>query len=201
MDKQRALQILAPRYALITEIFLSAWARWWANPERPVLFRGRTRPTLIHNYIMLDGIPKLKQVPGVLVNERYETAFVLFDDLLVGRFKKGDANGLSTNIPTGTALAFTDPEEDLNLFGLPDVARVDFCYCLNALETKIDTIKIVSRDRDTINWCETIYDARADQGPAPVPTLPVSPLPLPPADEGLRVPASNIEEKVSKEGE
>lgn len=192
-DQNRVQELLRPHEEAIIQPFMRAWDRWLKNPERPVLYR-RTRACLVHNYTMLDAIPGLP-AHGIKVVERqaHETALFLVADELVFRYKKGNANGLSSNIGTQAALDFNDPNESLDLFDLPDICRVDVAYRLNDLETLFADVLIVARDNDRVLWSYSIMPRAAAAGD---PTqLPVEPQQPPSADSGIRLPEADEEAK------
>src|SRR5208283_738092 len=141
--------LIRPREPVITRIMLAAWSRWWKNPERAQLFR-RTRACLIHNYAMIDVSTAFTGDRGIRVIPGQETSYMLVENRLIFRFKKGDVNGLSSNIETQASLAFVEPE--LPLLELPDVARVDVAYVVNPLETLIQSLLVVARDGDRALW-------------------------------------------------
>lgn len=177
--------LLAPREGAITQVVLDAWGRWWRNPERPTLYR-RTRACLVHNYIMNAAPAAFTADRGVHLIQRQETIYFLIERRLLMRFKKGDEQGLSSNIETQASLAFVDPTEPL--IDLPDVARVDIAYVLNQLETVVHQVAVVARDGDRKVWSYPLY-ARDDRA-ATVP-LPVRPLAPAPADSVVRLPPSD----------
>lgn len=171
---------------------MTHYTRWLVNPERPVLYR-RVRAGLIHNYMMLDAIPGMaSERIKVIERPAYETALFLLDDELVFRFKKGDAEGMSSNIGTQAALDYNDPNECLSLFGLPDLIRVDVSYSLNELETQLGDVMVVARDNDRVAWSFSILMREADVAPEPINTDPKQP---PAADTGMRVPAEEADER------
>jgi hypothetical protein len=183
-DKDQVRQQLERRHPLFVEVVMTAWDRWQRNPERAQLYR-RSRSCLMHNYMMLHAVPLMQADDGTYVKERHETALFFMDQKLVVRFKKGDVKGLSSNIGTQAALAFNDPNENLELFDLPDVARVDVAYVLNDLETKIQDILIVAREDERVLWS---YSILQDTATGTLPSIGTNPAAPPPADSGIRVP-------------
>ena len=190
-DKALVQTLFADHHAAVSGVVVRAWARWLLNPERPVLYR-RVRAGLVHNYMMLDAIPGLAG-DRIKVIERpaYETALFLLDDACVFRFKKGDSEGLTSNIGTQAALDYNDPNESLSMFGLPDVMRVDVSYSLNDLHTQLRDVMVVARDNDRVAWSFSLLPGQSETLPAPIDVDPKQP---PAADSGMRVPMEELEE-------
>lgn len=83
--------------------------------------------------------------------ERRDESFGFFvNDDVFFRIKKADRSGLTSNVPTQTALAFHDPEK--NLFGFQPIQRVEVVYQLNPLETEVADVTIVARDGAKVAW-------------------------------------------------
>lgn len=194
-DQSRVQQLIDPHAAEIVATYQRAWDRWWQNPERPELYR-RTRACLIHNYVMCDAIVGM-EARGIVVKERQETALFLVNDELVFRFKKGDESGRTSNIETQCVLDFIDPNENLALFGLPDLCRVDVAYVLNDLETKIHDVLVVARNNDAVIWSYSIMRRGEGAAGLAIP-LQIDPHQPPAADSRMRVPGSDKE--VEKQG-
>ena len=196
-DKARVQELFADHQEVVAAVVARAWTRWLDNSERSVLYR-RVRAGLIHNYMMLDAIPGLaSERIKVIERPAYETALFLLDDELVFRFKKGDAEGQSSNIGTQAALDYNDPNECLSLFGLPDIGRVDVSYSLNKLETQLGDVMVVARDNDRVAWSFSILMRKADVAPQPISTEPKQP---PAADTGLRIPVDEAAERQVRVG-
>lgn len=183
--KSHVENLLRSREPALVNLMLGGWARWWANPERAILYR-RSRATLVHNYMMIDAPAALGADPGIRLVPGQETIYFVVDQALVFRLKMGDSAGLSSNKETQTSLAFVDPQEMLP--GLPDVGRVDVVYVLNQLETLIDRILVVARDCDRISWDYPIYPRAVAAADTPI--LGVQPRPPAPADNVVRLPAA-----------
>ena len=91
----------------------------------------------------------------------------LIRDTVLFRFKKADGTGRSSNVTTQLALAFHDHDQDL--FGLPEVQRVEVVYKLNRLETQIVDICVVARNGDQIAWEYSLLGAGEATVPLPMP--------------------------------
>lgn len=194
-NKPQVQSLLRPREQVITEVVLTAWDRWWNNPER-IELNKRSRATLIHNYMMIRATPAFSDDPRIHPIAGQETTYFVVDQQLVFRLKKGDGKGLSRNVETQTALAFVDPQGTLP--GLPDVGRVDIAYVLNPFETLVERILVVARDGDTIPWFYPIYPKAAALA---TPILAIQPPPPKPADNVVRLPAADPKKKETSKTE
>ncbi|MDH5753394.1 MAG: hypothetical protein OEZ59_13370, partial [Deltaproteobacteria bacterium] len=137
--------ILAPYETYLQEVFHSAFSDWWELPNRSRLFR-RTRATYIHNAAVNHAMDRLGNLPTVDILPRHETAYFVFDNKVLLRFKKADELWNSSNIETQTAISYHDPQETIS--GLPNIERVEVAYRLNRLETQIAQIMVIARGKD-----------------------------------------------------
>ena len=128
-----------------------AWSDWRELPlGGRLLFPGRTRACLVHDFMVQHAIAAWTGDRAVRVIRRDETAkFVVADQVLL-RFKKADDRGLGSNIPTQASLDFTEQQHDLP--GIPNVHKVEVVYVLNRLQTQIDRVVVVARDGDAVLW-------------------------------------------------
>ena len=109
-----------------------------------------------------------------------QTIKLIFQGILVARFKKGDGNKLSQNIATQAALAFANPEGEIP--GLPQATKVEFIWLANEIQTQLEHVLVVARDKNRLLWDYEI-ESRED-GSAVVP-LPAAPPPGDLDDEEL----------------
>lgn len=95
-------------------------------------------------------IAQLAGKQGVHIERRDESFGFFVNDDVFFRIKKADRGGLTSNVPTQSALAFHDPEK--NLFGFRPIQRVEIVYQLNPLETEVADVAIVARDGAKVAW-------------------------------------------------
>jgi hypothetical protein len=176
--------VLSAREDVLVQVILDAWES--SAPDRARHEFKRTHRCIVHDHAIRGARAKLLGQPGVHMYEKHETAYLLFDDAVVVRIKKGDQNGLGRNNHTQASFAFTSADaEPWELpIGLPDVQRADVVYLLNEFETKIEAILVTGRDGNKVLWNYPLYPRRS----MPVAVLPS--LPKPPVDPAgvLRVP-------------
>lgn len=151
----------------IVSAILGAWKDWLASDYNGVWRCKRSRANFVWEQIIERASNALLGHDAVHVIHGHETMKFLVRDIVLFRFKKADETGRSSNIATQLALAFHDHEQDL--FGLPDVQRVEVVYKLNRLETQIDDICVVARNGDQIAWEYSLLDAGEAAVPLPLP--------------------------------
>jgi hypothetical protein len=134
-----------------------AWEDWLASDRNGVWRYKRSRANFVWEQIIERANNALLGHDAVHVIDGHETMKFLVRDTVLFRFKKADESGRSSNVATQLALAFHDHDEDL--FGLPEVQRVEIVYKLNRLETQIDDICVVARNGDQIAWDYSLLDA------------------------------------------
>lgn len=144
-----------------------AWDDWLASDFNGVWRCKRSRANFVWEQIIERANNALIDHDAVHVIEGHETMKFLIRDTVLFRFKKADGTGRSSNVATQLALAFHDHEQDL--FGLPEVQRVEVVYKLNRLETQIDDICVVARNGDQIAWEYSLLGAGEAAVPLPIP--------------------------------
>ena len=144
-----------------------AWEDWLASDFNGVWRCKRSRANFVWEQIIERANNALLDHDAVHLIDGHETMKFLVRDIVLFRFKKADETGRSSNVATQLALAFHDHEQDL--FGLPEVQRVEVVYKLNRLETQIDDICVVARNGDQIAWEYSLLDAGEAAVPLPLP--------------------------------
>ncbi len=165
----------------IVAAVLGAWDDWIASPYLGVWRCKRSRANFVWEQIIDRAHVAFAEKPSVQVIDGQETFKFLIEDSVLFRFKKGDDAGVTANIPTQIALAFHDHEQ--NLFGLPEVYRIEVVYQLNMLETEVVDVIVVARDGDAIAWSYSLLDS----GEGVVPLLMPAPSEEPPAKPAVRL--------------
>lgn len=146
-----------------------AWSDWMASDHLGVWRCKRSRANFVWEQIVERAYTALSDHDTVHVIDGHETMKFLVQDAVLFRFKKADDSGRTANVATQLALAFHDHEQ--NLFGLPEVLRVEVVYKLNKLETSIQDICVVARDGDQVAWEYSLLDADDVVEPLPMPAL------------------------------
>ncbi|MFO1431280.1 MAG: hypothetical protein U1F76_14245 [Candidatus Competibacteraceae bacterium] len=151
---------LQPYQDKLRWIIHTAWQDWLNCPYRGQFLYPRTRASMVWEWIVQHAEDVLAADPGidVIKRKREQTVWFLVDNQVLLRFKQGDEHGLSSNFPTQAALAFHDPQ--VNLPGMPEVARVEVVYVLNFLKTAIASIQVVARNNNHIAWAYEIPDVK-----------------------------------------
>jgi hypothetical protein len=151
----------------IVRAILEAWDDWLESDHIGVWRCKRSRANFVWEQIIDRVQSALLDHDAVHVIDGNETMKFLVQDEVLFRFKKADVTGRSSNVSTQLALAFHDHEQDL--FGLPEVQRVEVVYKLNRLETQIEDVNVVARNGDLIAWEYSLLDAGEAVVPLPMP--------------------------------
>lgn len=165
----------------IVAAVLGAWDDWIASPYLGVWRCKRNRANFVWEQIIDRAHFAFAEEPGVQIIDGQETFKFLVEGSVLFRFKKGDDAGVTANIPTQIALAFHDHEQ--NLFGLPEVYRIEVVYQLNMLETEVVDVLVVARDGNAIAWSYSLLDSGEGVVPLPMP----APSEEPPAKLAVRL--------------
>lgn len=99
--------------------------------------------------------------------DRDGTVYFTLEDRLMFRFKKADRELFSSNIPTGVALLFHDPEADL--FGFRGFQRIEAVYVPNSNNTRVVWAGLVARTSSFVIWK---HELRLPASGAQIRTLP-----------------------------
>lgn len=161
---QPVLSVFADRLRAVLDRAMDDWLNF---PHRSELIYARTRANYIFDRIVRhaliefdgDGASTVKALPEA------QTVKFLFRDSVVARFKKGNAQGVGSNIETQAVLDFVDPQ---GMFaGIPEVHRVEIVYQLNVLGTGYAEVAVVARDRKTRVWSFPLDGPSAEIIPLP----------------------------------
>lgn len=170
-DEDIVREVLRPYEDTIFKLVHAAWDDWRALfLGGRLLFPGRARACLVHDFIVQRAITAWADDNAVRVLRQDETAKFVVNNRVLLRFKKADDRGLGSNIATQASLNFTDQEQELP--GIPDAHKIEIVYVLNRFQTQIDRVVVVARDRDERLW---------DYALAPAQTAAIISLPLAPS--------------------
>jgi hypothetical protein len=158
-DIDRVKRVMESREPTLYEIQAGGWEGWKRSSEYGRCRRLGTRASIVWERATDLAIEAYSADPTVKVLHHYDTYSYIFDDEVLGRFKKGNEDGLTANYPTPLNLAYH--ENDLDLFGYHELDRVEFVYKLNRFQTEIIGAFVVGRDGDDIAWS---YEMRRGRG-------------------------------------
>lgn len=154
--KSAILSVLSPHLSAIRQVVEEGWSEWQGLDQvrrrqkmAPLLY-PRTVANYVFDSIARAALAKFQGIPGVYLQSKSQTFKVIINGQVCARFKKGDDEGLGSNIPTQAALAFIDPQGMLP--GLPPVAKVEIIWAANALGTALNSVSVVARDGDILLW-------------------------------------------------
>lgn len=179
-NKEMVLRHLDPIAEKLVQVIESAWKDWQESSYKGRWICNRSRAVFIWEQIIHHAGISFTNSTEVNMQFRNESIDFLVNDEVLFRIKKADEYGISSNIPTQQALAFHDPHQ--NLFGLPDIQRVEVTYSLNKLQTQISDIAVIARDGNTPLWRHSLL---RDVGSNTI-IQPLNPMPTPPTTEGTK---------------
>lgn len=156
MTKEETIEITSPFHDLFYAIIQESWDEWLAVKEfratknfGPTMYK-RTITNYVFDAIARRAIPAFQGKSNVSIKNESQTFKLLFGGVCA-RFKKGDENNLSMNVPTFAAIAFENANEVIP--GLPpEITKVDVIWRPNELWTEIEQVLLVSRNGDEIVW-------------------------------------------------
>lgn len=164
-DIEAVRQVLGPLHADLRGIVSQAWALWLRSRENMDYQYGRTRACIVWEHLVRLAEARFSEHANIVPLRRHETVGWLVAGFLHFRFKKGNQQGLSSNVSTQLALALHDHEQALP--GIPAAVRVEVVYVLNELETEIQEVLVVCRDRNQVAWSYSISASEATVVPFP----------------------------------
>lgn len=164
LDEAEVRAALAEFHSRIRQVVERGWGEWRDVEEfrlskgyKPMLY-PRTSANLVFDAVARAAQDEFGADGRCRVLEEAQTLKVCFDDRVIGRFKKGDDEGLGQNIPTQAAIDFVDPQQPLP--GLPpEASKVEFTWASNAIGTRIDSVLVVARDGNRAVWSYEIGEA------------------------------------------
>jgi hypothetical protein len=165
-----ARQRFAAYVTPLRRIIFGAWSDWQLSTLAGTSRFARTRANVVWEQIVGRAHSEFFEDPRIRITRKSESCLFLLDEAVLFRFKKGDPAGSTANVPTQAQWDFHDPEQDLP--GLPEIARVDVVYVLNALETAIADVVIVGRNRQKVEWMFSLLEGNE---PLALPVTPISP--------------------------
>lgn len=166
---------LRPFEHRISKIIVAAWNDFLSIGVRHKFLYSRTRANIVFDLIAGGAIVEFNSDPNVRIIQQDETIKILVDDTILLRIKKASDDGLGSNIPTQSVLAFVCQEPDIPGL-LPDIYKVEICYFEDAIGAEIASVRVTARDDDVMLWSYEICKA----GPA---TAEIIPFPSAPGDD------------------
>ncbi len=151
-------QILQPIEGDLVEVVLGGWEDWHAIPDNATYELGRTRANGVWEKIIRRARAKWENDNRFRIIPKGNTCLFVFmahnEPKVQFRFKKGNTQGMSSNVLTRPELPFPyhDHGRPLTLFPLADVPRIEVVYILNNVETDIIYVSVIGRDNDKIIW-------------------------------------------------
>jgi len=154
------------------EILEGAWNDWQAMSNRAIL-SPRSRASIIFDYIKARALAEFDGDPNIRAIPKGQTVHFLFRNRVLLRFKKANSAGLGSNIETQAVIQFVD--QQIPLFAMPPIYHVEVCYHLDRLTTRMATLAVTARQRNTKLWAYELHrPASGAVVPLPAPPPPDS---------------------------
>lgn len=152
VDEMEVRSVLnSDREKRINQAYNNAWSDWWNGKDRTKLSRWpRTRANNLFEYLANHLFDKFQDDPDSRFILERETFKLIIQEQLVVRFKKGNSNGVGSNVSTQTEMDFRDIEIDMP--GLPGLQKIEIVYSLNSTETSFSEITVLARNGDKRLW-------------------------------------------------
>jgi len=168
-EVQALLKDFEPRIRAVIE---RAWQEWLDYPQKGKLaFLARFRAVFVFDAIARNAIVEFVNDKNIHAKIEKQTVKFLFRNQVFTRFKKGNSQGIGSNIETQAVLDFIDPNRTIPGL-LPDVMRVEFCYGLDELGLNLSEIAVVARSRNRRIWAYPIDRAEPAANVIPLPPAP-----------------------------
>ena len=166
--------VLKPLDEVLIDVHLKAWGRLISNPEWPTLAFVSTGSKMMHDFVVQEAAFALDDMPGVHKIAHDKSVRYLVGDRVLFRFKKGNRDGLGSNIDTKANYDFIDA--DVDLLNLPGIMKVEVLWYPNRLMTKLDKVEVAARDGKSRLWGYALGE-EPDIGmlPTPLPIQPAAP--------------------------
>ena len=172
-DREQVEPVLSNFAPRLRAVLDCAMNDWMALPNKAWLIFPRDKANIIFSYIARHALAEFMNDPNVHVISESQSVKFLFHDMVLVRFKKGNSQGIGSNIETQAVLRFVDPQ--LSFDGLPEVHRVEIVYQLDIIGTGYAEVAIVARDRRTRVWSYPLSGRTSAEitpfPPRPVPVL------------------------------
>jgi hypothetical protein len=145
---QRADESLKPLLPVFKEIYDTSLFKMGVFLSLGESLTDRTKATLFHNIIM--NAAKV-YFPGnnVKVVEKYQSMYIVINNVFCGRFKKLNAKGLPSNINTTRNNAIIS--QQLKLFGEDaEIKHIDIGYKINSSWTEFEALQVICRNNKQV---------------------------------------------------
>lgn len=151
-NKDVVKSVLADFHERLRLVVEGAWDEWNEFPGRgKLIFPARARAVLIFDYIARRALEHFDGDRNIHVIVKKQTIQFLFNDRVLLRFKKGNANGVGSNIRTQAVLDFIDPNRHIPGL-IPEIMKVEVCYALDDLGLRLEEVAVVARDSTSRLW-------------------------------------------------
>lgn len=164
---------LGSYHRVILDIVLDAWREWAQSVYAARWRTSRGRANFIWEEMIANAHKAFDGDARVRLHKTSGSFWLVVNNVLVIRLKKGDNAGFSSNFPTSAALDFHDPQQPLPAISV--VQRVEVQYSLDRNQLAIADVNVVCRNGKDIAWSYSILSLASGAS-----SLPIWPAPTPP---------------------
>jgi hypothetical protein len=143
--------ILADFEPRLRKAIEAGWADWMKTPNKALFIFPRTRSNAVFDHIARHAMAEFANDSDVRTVKKDQTVKFLFKGQVFLRIKKANSVGLGQNIPTQAVLAFITPQREIPGL-LKDVHKIEICYKLDDLATKMERIVVTARAMNRKLW-------------------------------------------------
>jgi hypothetical protein len=184
--------ILADFEPRLRKAIEAGWADWMKTPNKALFIFPRTRSNAVFDHIARHAMAEFENDSDVRVVKEKQTVKFLFKGQVFLRIKKANSAGLGQNIQTQQVLAFISPQAEIPGL-LKDVFKIEICYKLDNLATKMERIVVTARSMNRKLWA---YELRGrGEGAEVVPFPSKGPSDLAPPTVSIRKPKRDTGEE------
>lgn len=150
---EEAADVLAEHRDDIRDVLQNGWSRWrklvQSDTELAVIVSGRTRASLVYDFIRYEATNHFDGLPGVVISEGRGILLLTFDERLLLRFKKFRSKGLKTSgIPTQQARNFAAQ----TLPGMEQLTHIVAGYLPDEAGIDLDKVAITCSIANEMQW-------------------------------------------------
>lgn len=195
ISEDEARQILEPHYGRLRACHRWAWEQWEdKTPEEQLLYSPRSRASFIHDCIVSRAQIEFAGLPGVKMADDHGFLVLVFEDVVMLRFKKFRDRNLGTcGIATQQQQRFALQQPPIS--GFPIASNVVSGYLLDELQASMSMVAITCSVGSNLQWFIDITEDDAASGGSVQPAPQIGPS----GPRGPRVRSASEEEEDTEE--
>jgi hypothetical protein len=148
ISEEEARKLVTPYLSKLEALYRKAWLMWLENPVAARMQSRTVRAGIVNNDALALAKVDFDEGGPIRYFEQGKWKGLMVENRLFVRFKKGDAEYKSRNVPTLATKAFHDQEQDL----FDGIARCELLYKLSGDETEIERVVLAHRHNEYVLW-------------------------------------------------